>query len=181
MDENLRKKLQDKAYRSEFAESFLDDTLPLQIRAIRESRGLSQKELGDLSGMRQGAISRLERADYGAWSVATLKRIARALDLPLSLKLESWSEFANEVSTVSVQRLVPVEASDDPLFGKESAAPVATGSTGQFVRYFTAYTTARPSLEPLIVQESSSHIYSTRQTAGGHGRGKGVNAYAYQR
>lgn len=115
MDENLRQRLRDRDYRAEFADGMLDDALALQIRTIRESRGLSQKQLGELTGMKQGAISRIERADYGAWSVATLKRIARALDLPLSVRFQSWSEFSSAIAHVTPECLTPPSFADDSL------------------------------------------------------------------
>jgi transcriptional regulator with XRE-family HTH domain len=93
MDEKLKTKLRSREYRAEFAEALLDDTIALQIRTIRESRNLSQAELARRAGMKQGAISRIESSDYGKWSVSTLKRIARALDVPLLVRFESWGRL----------------------------------------------------------------------------------------
>ena len=180
MDENLRKKLRDRDYRAEFAESFLDDTLPLQIRSIRESRGLSQKELGDLTGMKQGAISRLERADYGAWSVATLKRIAKALDLPLSVKFESWSEFVKFVNNISIERLVPLEASKDQILTNE-IRPQATDSTACYLNYIPGIdTTVRKGAGPIYVHESPG-LYGRGWPAAQPERRKGTVSYAHHR
>ena len=55
---------------------------------IREriKRGWSQTELADAIGSRQPVISRLERGD-GNPSLATLGRIAKALDLSLKVSM----------------------------------------------------------------------------------------------
>ena len=51
----------------------------LQIAALREQAGLSQKELAKLLKTSQQQISRLESPDYEGHSLATLRRIAEVL------------------------------------------------------------------------------------------------------
>ena len=58
------------------------------IHDARESAGLSQKELADLLGTGQSAISRLEDADYEGHSISMLNRIATALNLRLVVDLK---------------------------------------------------------------------------------------------
>jgi DNA-binding XRE family transcriptional regulator len=50
-----------------------------QICAIRKKAGLSQKQLADLVGTTQSAISRLEDADYNGHSLATLRKVGAVL------------------------------------------------------------------------------------------------------
>ena len=50
-----------------------------QVYELRTKAGLSQKQLGDLIGTTQSAISRLEDADYNGYSLPTLAKIAAAL------------------------------------------------------------------------------------------------------
>ncbi len=51
-----------------------------QVYNLRTQAGLSQKELADLVGTTQSAISRLEDADYDGHSLTMLRRIAAALN-----------------------------------------------------------------------------------------------------
>jgi len=52
----------------------------------REAAGLTQQQLAKRVGTTQSVISRLEDADYEGHSLRMLQRIARALDLQLSLQ-----------------------------------------------------------------------------------------------
>ena len=51
-----------------------------QVYNLRTQATLSQKELADLVGTTQSAISRLEDADYDGHSLTMLRRIAAALN-----------------------------------------------------------------------------------------------------
>lgn len=55
-----------------------------QLKAGRELKGLSQRELGELSGVTQSQISRIERGTLDP-QLTTLVELARALDLELML------------------------------------------------------------------------------------------------
>lgn len=57
----------------------------LGIKKIREHRGLTQKELAKLCGMKQSAISRLEDPNYEGHSFVTLSKIAKALDAKIDV------------------------------------------------------------------------------------------------
>lgn len=58
--------------------------LGLQFRDARVAMGMSQRELSELSGIRQADISRIERG-AGNPTEATLQRLALALDKRLEL------------------------------------------------------------------------------------------------
>jgi predicted XRE-type DNA-binding protein len=51
-----------------------------QVYNLRTQANLSQKELADLVGTTQSAISRLEGADYEGHSLTMLRKIAAALN-----------------------------------------------------------------------------------------------------
>jgi len=51
-----------------------------QVYNLRTQANLSQKELADLVGTTQSAISRLEDADYDGHSLTMLRKIAAALN-----------------------------------------------------------------------------------------------------
>jgi ribosome-binding protein aMBF1 (putative translation factor) len=64
---------------------FEDDIrLGLQFHDARVARGLTQRQLSDLSGVPQADISRIERGG-GNPTEATLQRLARALERRLAL------------------------------------------------------------------------------------------------
>lgn len=60
--------------------------LAMEIRALREARGLSQRELAERVGTTQSAIARLEGGNISP-SLPTLDKIAEALDVELSVGL----------------------------------------------------------------------------------------------
>jgi putative transcriptional regulator len=55
--------------------------LRLRIRELRDEKGLSQQELGDLAGVRQATISELESGKAQRLDLKTLERLAIALDV----------------------------------------------------------------------------------------------------
>ncbi|MGA2412361.1 MAG: helix-turn-helix domain-containing protein [Candidatus Binataceae bacterium] len=71
--EQLKREFADPEYRAAYADSFADTWIALQIRAIREQRELTQKQLADNLHTTQTGISRLESANYSGRSMSTLK------------------------------------------------------------------------------------------------------------
>lgn len=57
-----------------------------QIYQQRIDAGLTQEQLGDLAGMHQSVIARLEDAEYDGHSLSTLRRIASALGCDLDVE-----------------------------------------------------------------------------------------------
>ena len=60
--------------------------LAFEIKALRERKGLSQRQLAELVGTTQSAIARLEGGRISP-SLPTLDRIANALDAELTVSL----------------------------------------------------------------------------------------------
>jgi len=58
------------------------------IRRLRKAQDLTQERLAVRTGIAQGHISHLERGTRRAASVATLKKLARALGVPVAELLE---------------------------------------------------------------------------------------------
>jgi transcriptional regulator with XRE-family HTH domain len=67
---------------------FSEYELVRQIIQARTQQGISQKELADRVGTKQGNISRLESCDYNP-SINFLKKIAEALDMELCVSLKA--------------------------------------------------------------------------------------------
>lgn len=94
--EQFAQQISDEADRREFVADQVSVRIALAVRAIREERGLSQAELGELAGTTQSAISRLEDPDSGKPSVTTLLKVAAALDVPLSVTFPDWEDWFRE-------------------------------------------------------------------------------------
>ena len=59
------------------------------IYELRKEAGIKQKELAELIGTTQSAISRLEDADYNGHSLSMLSRIAKALNRRLYVSMDN--------------------------------------------------------------------------------------------
>lgn len=82
LDENLN----DPAFRAEWEEQAPERAVMREIAFERERAGLTQKELAERVGMRQGNLSRLENGN-GNPSINTLAKIARGLGKRLEIRL----------------------------------------------------------------------------------------------
>jgi transcriptional regulator with XRE-family HTH domain len=82
-----------KEYREAFVEESVYTTVAFQVAAIREHRGLSQKQLGRLVGMAQERISILEdpNADTKP-TLNTLLRLANGYDCGLEVRFIPFSK-----------------------------------------------------------------------------------------
>lgn len=114
--EKLSPEFQDKEYRDAYAEECLNMMIASQIKALREQREMTQKQLADATGMSQPRIPVLEDASYENWSINTLKRFARAFDLALSVKFETFSRLINDFANMNAETLKRASFSDDVQF-----------------------------------------------------------------
>ncbi len=131
--DRLVKALQDEDYRYAYDEEFANSRMATQIKVIREQReGMTQARLAEMSGMRQSRISALENVDYSAWSISTLRRLARSLGVRLSFKFESWGELLSEVETFSREGLQRSDFEQDSAFGELEPTIAANPRLGEF-------------------------------------------------
>lgn len=116
--ERLLEEFHDKEARTEYADEFLDTSVALQIATLRQERGLTQQELGDLADppMEQSRISIMEKEGYASRSVRTLRRLAKAFDLPLVIRFESWANFLAGVTKLGRRDLNRPSFDEDPVF-----------------------------------------------------------------
>lgn len=66
--------------------------LAMEIHALREKRGLTQKELAERLGTTQSAIARLEAGNVSP-SLPTLDRVADALGVELSISFVDLTDL----------------------------------------------------------------------------------------
>jgi transcriptional regulator with XRE-family HTH domain len=119
--EILRKRLsKSREARAQFVSSQIDKGIAYQLRAIRDRQSLSQEEFAKAVGMNQNAISRLESPRYGRATIGTLKRLAAAFDVALSVRFVPFSHLVNWVSgTPFVEYGLSTEGLAVPSFGEE--------------------------------------------------------------
>lgn len=87
----LSEELQDPRYRCAYFESHMDSSIAAQIKANREDRQMSQKGLAKAAGLFQSQVSKMEDVNHAGWTAKTLRKIARALDVVLVIRLERFS------------------------------------------------------------------------------------------
>lgn len=114
--ETLRSEFQDKEYRHAYADECLNAMIAAQIKVLREQRGMTQKQLAAATGMGQPRIPLLEDASYENWTVNTLKRFAKAFDVALSVKFESFSQLIRDFEGLSRESLQRPTFADDAQF-----------------------------------------------------------------
>lgn len=95
----------DKDYAHGYIDDFLNTEIATQIRVLREQQGLTQEDLAELTGMKQSRISVLEDVYYESWSIATLKKLAYALDVSLKVSFESFTKRIGDVVNISRESL----------------------------------------------------------------------------
>jgi transcriptional regulator with XRE-family HTH domain len=87
-DRYLEKQLQDPAFADRFKKAGEAWDVALQIAALREQAGLSQKDLAKLLKTSQQQISRLESPGYEGHSLSMLRRVAGALHARVRIVFE---------------------------------------------------------------------------------------------
>ena len=103
--QNLIERFKDAEPAHAHVDDFLNMSIATQIKVLRKQRGLTQKQLGQLAGMQQDAICRLENIRYSGWSVLTLKRLAKAFDVALKVSFESFDTLIHDAGSFSKESL----------------------------------------------------------------------------
>ena len=87
-DRYLEEQLKDKDFAARFKKAGEAWDVALQIAALREESGLSQKELAKRVGTSQQQISRLESPSYEGHSLSMLRRVAAVLGATVQVKFQ---------------------------------------------------------------------------------------------
>ncbi len=104
--------------RHELMWTYLNVSVALQIRGLREKRGWSQEELAQRAGLHQEQISLLEMVRWKHHpQIGTLRAVAQALDVALKVQFESYGELVNEFMGTS-EVPIPLSFSNDPAFAE---------------------------------------------------------------
>ncbi len=97
----LAVRFRDKKYRDLFVEEQIFSRLPLKIKMLREQEGLTQAKLGEIAGMKQTWISKLEDPNYGKLTISTLLKVASAFDVGLYIDFVPFSEVLDRTLRLS--------------------------------------------------------------------------------
>src|SRR5437879_12752230 len=87
-DRYLEEQMKDPEFAARFEHAGEAWEVALQLAALRQQAGLSQKELARRLNTSQQQISRLESPGYAGHSLATLRRVAAALSARLRVVFE---------------------------------------------------------------------------------------------
>jgi transcriptional regulator with XRE-family HTH domain len=87
-DRYLEKQMQDPAFAARFERAGEAWDVAVQIAALREQAGLSQKDLAKFLKTSQQQISRLESPGYEGHSLSTLRRVADVLHARVRIVFE---------------------------------------------------------------------------------------------
>ncbi|MFQ5779443.1 MAG: helix-turn-helix domain-containing protein [Nitrospiria bacterium] len=118
---NIAKKLENKEYFHKFFKGQSEDEIAEAIRDLRDKRDCSQIGLAELTGMKQSAISRIEKPSYARWNFQTLWRVAKALDArwkfvlePREWVLEEYKEKEKQINADKGEYWVEYKPHNDP-------------------------------------------------------------------
>jgi DNA-binding XRE family transcriptional regulator len=84
-DRYLERKLRDPDFRARFEAAGQAWDIALQLAALRQARGLTQKQVAELLGTKQQAIARLEDPAYSGHSLSMVRKYVEALGATLEL------------------------------------------------------------------------------------------------
>lgn len=109
-------KFKDKEYRDEYAAAQFDIELPFQIRALREARGWSCKELAERSGIPARSLTKLEETGQGTLiTTDILCRLASAFDVGILVQFISFSELVYRAESLHPGTFKIASFDDDAL------------------------------------------------------------------
>lgn len=94
--------LSDKEYRDAFVASQLRIGLPMQCRALRENREMTQARLSEITGMSQPRISEIESPGARKFTLETLLRLASAFDVALQVRFVPFNILVNDDEAIDL-------------------------------------------------------------------------------
>ena len=89
LEEHIAEHMKDPEFKKAWHDLDPEFELIESMVKAREKVGLTQAELAKKIGTKQPALSRLERGGFSKATVETLKKIAKALDAKLVIKLQT--------------------------------------------------------------------------------------------
>jgi transcriptional regulator with XRE-family HTH domain len=134
MEKTILRMINSKSARDAYVRAEVSTFLAHQVRALRNQRGWSQKELAEKIKTKQSFISRIEDPSYGKISLKTLFDLSQAFDVGLQVKF---------ISLVSM-----VKSTFFPKYSEKEVVPFDEES--KLVSYYTSKT--KDGMLPLVEQ-----------------------------
>jgi transcriptional regulator with XRE-family HTH domain len=103
----------DKEYAHAYMEEFSNMAIAAQIKALREQRNWTQHQLAQAANMKQERICALEDVDYDAWTIKTLRKLAKAFDLTVKVSFEKFSTGILDIPKMDRQSLQRTSRTED--------------------------------------------------------------------
>jgi transcriptional regulator with XRE-family HTH domain len=113
MIDKIWRRMKSAKYRHAFVAAHVSNTIAAQIATMRQREGWTQKELAEKTGMKQSRISALEDPNLGNVEISTLRRIAAAFDVALTVRFVPFSAIATHAATMSTSMLNISKFDDD--------------------------------------------------------------------
>jgi transcriptional regulator with XRE-family HTH domain len=126
--ERLTRDFNDPDYRHVYDEGFLNSSIATQIKVLREERGWTQAHLAGKAKMNQSRVSELEDVNFNSWTMRTLRKLARALDLRLKISFEEFGTLLRDFRDLNRESLSRRSFGSDPAFqsAHAEAKPMAS-------------------------------------------------------
>lgn len=124
----LAEELRVKQYREAFVGAQIRIGLPMQCRALRESRNWTQPQLAEAAGMSQPRISEIERPGERKLNLETLLRLASAFDVALQVRFVPFSTLVDDDDSIDFNDfyVAPFEEDIEILERREEAMKLVT-------------------------------------------------------
>jgi transcriptional regulator with XRE-family HTH domain len=103
-DRYLKQQMKDPAFAARFEQAGEAWDVAVQLAALRQQAGLSQKELARRLRTSQQHISRLESPGYEGHSLANLRRIAEVLNARVRVTFEPQLNSSRRITRISISR-----------------------------------------------------------------------------
>lgn len=134
--------------------------ISIQIYNLRKQKKLTQAQLAKIARVRQSNIARLENAEYEGYSKKTLEKIAKALDVNLTIFFISKNKV-NDINTMlEISRANTTSLNVFPGIGKNwntnGFNPVFVGTT--IAGIYTTLEQTRKRDRELEVSENNFYI-----------------------
>ena len=114
----------DKRYRDAYIRAKAHANITSQIRALRLSRGMTQKGLAGEAEMKQPRVSAMERPGATQFNLETLIRLASDFQVGLVVRFASFSEMLSWENEFRQDSFHVTSLDDDADFQREE--PIAT-------------------------------------------------------
>lgn len=125
----IARALRDKEYRELYVSEHIDTGVAFQLRAMRDAREWSQRDLGERANMAQETISKFENPDYGRLTLTSLKRLASAFDVAVIVRFAPFSQLLDYETHLSPRDLAVPSFDDDPGIDSEVLSTSGTAVT----------------------------------------------------